>query len=179
MRLPIALMCCLVGQVALADWREARSLDDDEPRPWHEMEVVLPAYPKATALLPFEVSAATRNRHFLDADSLSVGADGVVRYTVVIRTPGGAENVYFEGMRCDVGEVKRYAFGRPDGAGGGSWVSNRQARWEPLPARQAASHQRELFYHYLCTVEGKGDLKAIRRNLRQGGFYRDREGGLP
>lgn len=158
-----------------ADWRGFERDFDAEEKPWREIEANLPAYPRPENLVAFEVSAATRHRHFLDTASLSVGEDGVVRYTVVIRTAGGAENVSFEGMRCDTGERKLYAFGRPTGSGGGEWLRNRHARWEPIPVRQAASYQRELFYHYLCTVEGKGDLTAIRRNLKQGGFYRDSE----
>lgn len=160
-----------------ADWRGFEQDFEAEEKPWREIEASLPAYPRPENLVAFEVSAATRNRHFLDAASLSVGEDGVVRYTVVVRTAGGAENVSFEGMRCDTGERKLYAFGRSTASGGGEWVRNRYARWEPIPVRQAASYSRELFYHYLCTVEGKGDLAAIRRYLRQGGLYRDGEGG--
>ncbi len=174
--LPLALILGL--QPSAADWGKPRYDFDEEQKPWQEAEVRLPPYPKAEHLLPFEVSAA-RQRHYIDMASLSVGEDGVVRYTVVIRSPAGAETVRFEGMRCDNGERKLYAFGRPDGAGGGTWSENRNARWEPIPVREAASYQRELFYHYLCTVEGKGNLAAIRRYLRQGGLYRDSGTGLP
>ncbi len=171
----LALVAPSFHPPARADWRGFERDFDAEEKPWREIEASLPAYPRPENLVAFEVSAATRNRHFLDAASLSVGEDGVVRYTVVVRTAGGAENVSFEGMRCDTGERKLYAFGRATGSGGGEWVRNRFARWEPIPVRQAASYQRELFYHYLCTVEGKGDLAAIRRYLRQGGLYRDSE----
>jgi len=175
----LPLILILAWQVASAGWGDFEYDFDEDKKPWQEVESRLPPYPRAEHLMPFEVSAATRNRHFLDGASLSVGEDGVVRYTVVVRTPGGAENVSFEGMRCDTGERKLYAFGRSDGKGGGEWSRNRHARWEPIPVRQAASYQRELFYHYLCTVEGKGDLAAIRRNLRQGGFYRSEGTPLP
>ncbi len=174
----LALLVPSLPVPAQADWRGFERDFDAEERPWQEIEASLPAYPRPENLVAFEVSAATRHRHFLDAAALSVGEDGVVRYTVVIRTAGGAENVSFEGMRCDTGERKLYAFGRVNASGGGEWVRNRHARWEPIPVRQATSYQRELFYHYLCTVEGKGDLNAIRRNLRQGGLYRDSERDL-
>lgn len=173
------LAAVLLGTPLRAEWRGFETPYDPERPAWQEAEVAPPAYPQPANLVAFEVSAASRHRHFLDQSSLSVGPDGVVRYTVVIRTAGGAEQVFFEGMRCDTGEVKRYAFGRPGPAGGGEWQPNRQARWEAIPGRVAASYQRELFYHYLCTVEGKGDLTAIRRYLHQGGFYRDSERNLP
>ena len=175
----LPLILILAWQVASAGWGDFEYDFDEDKKPWQEVESRLPPYPRAEHLMPFEVSAATRNRHFLDGASLSVGEDGVVRYTVVVRTPGGAENVSFEGMRCDNGERKLYAFGRSDGKGGGEWSRNRHARWEPIQARQATSYHRELFYHYLCTVEGKGDLAAIQRNLRQGGFYRSEGTPLP
>ncbi len=177
MRAVLPLTLALFVPAAAAGWGEFEYDFDADQKPWQELEAELPAYPRPERLIPFEVSAASRNRHYLDPDSLSVGEDGVVRYTVVVRTPGGAENVSFEGMRCESGERKLYAFGRPDGKGGGSWSRNRYARWEPIPARQATSYHRELFYHYLCTVEGKGDLAAIRRYLRQGGLYRSNASG--
>jgi hypothetical protein len=171
----LALTALLYTLTTQADWRGFERDFEAEEKPWREIEASLPAYPRPDNLVAFEVSAATRNRHFLDMASLSVGEDGVVRYTVVVRTEGGAENVSFEGMRCDTGERKLYAFGRSTGSDGGEWVRNRFARWEPIAARQATGYHRALFYHYLCTVEGKGDLAAIRRYLRQGGLYRDGE----
>lgn len=178
MRAILPLILALFLPVALAGWGDFEYDFDADKKPWQEIEAELPPYPRAQRLVPFEVSAASRNRHYLDEDSLSVGEDGVVRYTVVVRTPSGAENVSFEGMRCESGERKLYAFGRPDGKGGGSWSRNRHARWEPIQSRLATGYHRELFYHYLCTVEGKGDLAAIRRYLRQGGLYRNDEAGV-
>lgn len=178
MRALLPLTQILSLQSAMAGWGEFEYDFDEDKKPWQEVQAQLPAYPRPDRLVPFEVSAASRNRHYIDDASLSVGEDGVVRYTVVVRTPGGAENVSFEGMRCDDGQRKLYAFGRPDGRGAGEWSRNRHARWEPIQVRQATSYHRELFYHYLCTVEGKGDLAAIRRYLRQGGLYRGEEAGL-
>lgn len=178
MRALFTLTLILSLQSAQAGWGDFEYDFDEDKKPWQEVQTQLPPYPRAEDLVAFEVSAATRNRYYLDAASISVGDDGVVRYTVVVRTPGGAENVSFEGMRCDNGERKLYAFGRPDGRGGGEWSRNRHARWEPIAARQATGYHRELFYHYLCTVEGKGNLSAIRRYLRQGGLYRSDEAGV-
>lgn len=151
---------------------------DQNSRPWKEIEAAMPAYPKTANLVRFEVSAATRNEYFVDLPSVSVGDDGVVRYTVLIRSPSGAETVSFEGMRCDNGERKLYAFGRGDGKGGGEWSRNRHARWEPIRERQQTSYQKVLFYHYFCTVEGRGNLDFIHRLLRSGGLYERQAGGL-
>lgn len=174
MRPLFALTLILTLPSALAGWSDFEYDFDEDKKPWQEVQAQLPAYPRPDGLVPFEVSAASQNRHYVDEGSLSVGEDGVVRYTVVVRTAGGAENVSFEGMRCATGERKLYAFGRPNG----EWVRNRYARWEPIQTRQATGYHRELFYHYFCTVEGGADLAAIRRNLRRGGLYRDDEAGV-
>lgn len=141
---------------------------DAEQKPWQEVQTQLPAPPKAAALHPFQVGGASPHRYFLDADSLSAGTDGVVRYTVVIRTAGGAENVTFEGMRCADGERKIYAFGHPDG----TWSRNKYARWDPINARSDNSYHKELYFHYFCTVDGAADMKTIRRALDRGGIRR-------
>lgn len=153
---------------AAAEWGQFEYDFDADKKPWAETQAVLPAAPKAARLVPFEVSAATAHRHFIDADSVSAGEDGVVRYTVVIRTAGGAENVSFEGMRCATGERKLYAFGRPDG----TWSRNPRASWETIQVRLASSYQRELFFHYFCTVDGAADMRTIRRALQSGGIRR-------
>lgn len=184
MRFITALVLGLMAFPALAD-REATIWGDsyrqggfeydfdENAKTWKEIQAQLPPYPKADHLVEFTVSAATSNRFYIDYNSINVGGDGVVRYSVLIRSPSGAETVSFEGMRCETGERKLYAFGRQDGKGGGEWSRNRFAKWEPIPARQASSHQRELFFHYLCAVETAGDLKKIQYAVRHGGIRRD------
>ena len=47
---------------------------------------------------------------------------------LVVRTPGGAENVTFEGIRCNTGERRIYASGRRDG----NWSRARNSEWAPI-----------------------------------------------
>ena len=141
---------------------------DADNKPWQEIQAQLPAAPKAGALREFVVGGGGRHRYFLDPASLTSGEDGVVRYTLVVRAAGGAENVNYEGMRCDTGERKIYAFGRGDGA----WARNKYARWERIEARRDNSYQKELFFHYFCTVDGAGNLELIRKAIEQGGIRR-------
>ncbi len=151
---------------------------DENTKSWQEIQAQLPPYPKAENLIAFVVSSATSNKYFVDLPSVSTGQDGAVRYTVVVKSPAGAETVSFEGMRCDIGLSKLYAFGRSDGKGGGEWSRNRYAKWDVIKDRQQTSYQRELFYHYFCTVEGAANLKAIQRLLKSGGLYDREAGGL-
>lgn len=187
MRIPLrtllTLLCGLMAAPVLANreatvWGDSYGLGnfesdfDENAKTWKEIQAQLPPYPKAENLVEFPVSAATSNRYYIDYPSINVGQDGVVRYTVLIKSPAGAETVSYEGMRCETGERKLYAFGHRDGQGGGEWSRNRYAKWELIPARQATSHQRELFFHYLCTVDTAGDLKKIQYAVKHGGVRR-------
>ena len=137
---------------------------EDDSKPWQEVQALLPAYPKEENLLSFSVSSATANSYAIDAASLSVGKDDVVRYAVVINSPRGARTVNYEGMRCDPSEYKIYAFGHPDN----TWSKNRYAKWEPYALRSLLSYHKPLFEDYFCPdgIEVKSAAEAI-RNLKQ------------
>lgn len=119
---------------------------DDESQGWQEEEVVFPEMPATDRMKSFYVSAAASNRFFVDPVSLSVGSDGVVRYVLLVLTPGGASNMTFEGLRCSTREKRIYASGRRDGR----WSPSRNEAWEKIrdvpPNRQHAA----LFVDYFC-----------------------------
>jgi hypothetical protein len=150
------------------DWSQFDHDFDADTKPWQEIQTQLPVRAKAETLREFVVGGGRGHRYFIDPASLSSGSDGVVRYTVVIRTAGGAENVNYEGLRCANGERKIYAFGRSDG----QWSRNKYARWDLIDARGASSYHKELFFHYFCTVDGPGDMKTMQRALERGGIRR-------
>jgi hypothetical protein len=138
---------------------------DREVTSWNEMQAQLPAYPRDGALLPLNVSAVTTHRYFVDEKSVSTGNDGVVRYTLVIKTSGGATNVSFEGIRCETREQKYYAIGRADG----SWVRARNPQWRRIEFQQVNAHHITLYGEYAC--EGKfvrGSAEQIVAALRRG-----------
>lgn len=159
--LPILLLC--LPLVAHAEWGEFER-EYDQDKPWSEMAVQLPPYPKDGNLIPFSVSSATRNRYFIDAESIRVGADKVVRYTVVIQAAGGAKNVSFEGMRCETSEQRLYAYGHPDG----TWSKARNAGWEAIKLRTQLSYQKALYEDDFCPdgIRVKDGKEAV-RNLRR------------
>lgn len=149
MSLPRLLSSGLVFFGTLLGWilpLQAEIDDEGNGKPWIEQEVRFPNFPKATNLLPFFVSAATDNRFFVDSDSVSVGADGVVRYTLVVETAGGARNVSFEGMRCVTKEFYRYAFGRSDA----TWSKAKTSQWERVQEASGNRHHAALFQDYFC-----------------------------
>src|SRR5690242_13638733 len=86
----------------------------DHERPWVELQTELPPYPEQENLLQFDAGPASSNTHYVDGASITVGEDGVVRYTLVIKSPTGAMNVSYEGIRCQTEEKRTYAYGRND-----------------------------------------------------------------
>lgn len=139
---------------------------DEENRPWVEIQAQLPAYPKPENLIQFQVSPADPNRYFVDAESISVGSDGVVRYTMVIRASGGAENVIFEGIRCGYRERKLYAFGHRDG----TWSRARSSAWKWISDSRQDMRQRVLYYDFFCPDKsivktGEEAIAALRTGI--------------
>jgi hypothetical protein len=157
---------------SLAHVAQAGFEEDYEKQGWQELEVQLPAAPQKDALRPFYVSAATDNLFFVDANSVSIGADGVIRYVLVVETSGGARNVSFEGMRCETRERRMYASGRNDG----SWSKSRRNEWVPVREAVANRQYAALFYEYFCPSGIIADSReAVIRALRSGGHTDSRQ----
>lgn len=161
--LPILMLC--IPLMAQAEWGDF-DYEFEQDKPWVEIAAQLPAYPKPENLLPFSVSSATGNRFFVDAASISVGEDKVVRYTVVIDAAGGARNVSFEGLRCESGERRLYAYGHSDGTW--SRARARNAGWETIKFRSLLSYQKALFEDHFCPdgIRVKDGAEAV-RNLKR------------
>lgn len=145
LRLAVALILIPARPAAGAEYFGDKKYGEfyEEEKKWNEIEVKLPDYPKPQDLIEFDAGAATANRHFVDATTLSVGADGVVRYVAVVKTSGGATNVSFEGIRCVAREHKLFAFGRSDG----SWSPARVPSWQRI---RRGSYQSMLYSDYFC-----------------------------
>jgi len=120
--------------------------DFDEDRPWAELQAQIPAYPKKENYIPFFVSAATDHKFFIDEKSISIGDDGVVRYTLIVKSSGGALNVTFEGMRCATAETKLYAFGRSDG----TWSKSRSSKWGDIEYKDRNRQHHVLYSDFFC-----------------------------
>lgn len=159
----IVLFCTLAN--AQKQWDGWDYKFDREIAPWAEMQAQLPAYPDDGNLIPLDVGPETPSRHFVDARSISTGTDGVVRYTLVIKTSGGATNVSFEGMRCESREQKYYALGRNDK----SWARARNPQWRFIEFKEFAGHHITLYKEYLCRGKNMVETpKLIVQALRAG-----------
>ena len=123
----------------------------EEPEVWQEkQEVEPPAFPKQENLREFYVSAVATNTYMIDASTLAVGSDGVVRYVLVVRTSGGATNVSFEGINCKEVSWKHYATGHGDG----TWMKSRAIRseWRPIENKPVNRHHAALARDLFCPM---------------------------
>ena len=120
--------------------------DEAEKPEWVEESITPPDYPRDEDLIPVEM-AASSNRFFVDGKTLSLGADGVMRYTMVIRSSGGALNVTYEGLRCETRERKLYALGRKDGTWGAARSSK---KWTAVTESGTRTYQSVLMKDFFC-----------------------------
>jgi hypothetical protein len=142
---------------------------DNKNKHWVEIALKLPSPPKTADLLPFYVGPTATQTSALDVKSLSVGADGVVRYTIVTTSPSGVKNISFEGIRCASFEFKLYAIGHQNG----SWARSRNDQWRPISQTAANRQQAALAQDFFCqgkVVTGKpGEiLRAMRGQAPSG-----------
>lgn len=158
-----AALALLASQSAVL----AATFDDDyEVKVWEEIEATLPPPPKDSSLIPFYVSAVAVNRFQVDADSISVGGDGVVRFTLVVTSSSGVRNVSYEGIRCETAERRPYAFGRADG----SWSKARSNAWVKIQNATVNRQYAALFTEYFCPAASPvNDADEARMALRAGG----------
>lgn len=116
---------------------------EPEPDPT-AAEVPLPGAPQAKDLVAFDSSRAVSLKFYVDGTSISNPALDIVRFTLVGKGDGGAENVSYEGFNCSSGERITYAYGRSDG----SWSRARDATWGPIARTDVV--RTALFADYLC-----------------------------
>ncbi len=132
---------------------------------WTENAVgELPPFPKEADLIPFDVSQNTPLSFAVDSKSLSVGSDGVVRYTVVITSPAGARNVNYEGIRCATYESRLYAGLDSDHTGWDRAVTN---DWSRIQDGNLNAYRASLYQDYFCANKiPTASAKQIVTNMR-------------
>jgi hypothetical protein len=154
--LALALMLPLAVAAQIFGFGPSRPERDSGP----DAKVSLPQYPKPDDYLPFEVSAITPFAFFVDAKSISVGEDGVVRYTLIAKSADGALNVSFEGIRCPDAKFRVYAFG----GAGRSWAEIRDSKWTPIRNEPRNGQRAVLFNDYFCP--SNGDIATADEGVR-------------
>jgi hypothetical protein len=118
----------------------------DVEKEFVEIVPVMPEAPKPENLTSFYVSPATNFRFFVDTHSISIGKDGVVHYTLIARSPEGANNISFEGMRCSNRTYKVYAYlGAND-----TFRPRTDPQWARIDEAEANRQRASLYKDYIC-----------------------------
>ncbi|VVE37077.1 hypothetical protein PNO31109_03954 [Pandoraea nosoerga] len=161
--LTLLAACSSVSQ-PVQDFDEYLAQQEAAKGKWKEAAYSLPtSAPQDADLISFPTLPNAALDYAIDAKSVQVTEDGVVRYIAVIRSKQGARNVSYEGMHCATFESRLYATGRPDG----TWAPARNSEWRPIRPYGATAYQGILYRDYLCQDKTPlGSAKDIVQNLR-------------
>jgi hypothetical protein len=126
-----------------------------------------PAYPADSNWIEFKPNGQTRNRYYIDASSLTVGADKVIRFALRMDSPLDSRTISYSGLRCRTKEWKDYAFATPEH----TWRRDAGAPWRPIEAKRFNNYQESLFKESFCyggVMSGGplGSEKLLLRNLK-------------
>jgi hypothetical protein len=121
---------CLCSGMALAQVYDAEAEAELNEPAWKETAYALPDVSREQTLRAFELSPPSANQYQIDLASLTLSADGVIRYVLVVKSRSGASSTTFEGLRCETAERRLYASLGSDG----SWRPLKRGAWMPIGA---------------------------------------------
>ncbi|EEG07906.1 CNP1-like family protein [Pseudogulbenkiania ferrooxidans] len=101
---------------------------DDLPA-WEEGAYALPAYPVDADWVGFFVHHTLQNQYFIDAKSVNVADEQLVRYVVKVVSPSGAVNLSAEGLQCRQKQIRSYAFGDTVNR---RWIESMKPAWRNI-----------------------------------------------
>ncbi|WP_410499499.1 CNP1-like family protein [Chitinibacter sp. S2-10] len=91
-----------------------------------------------------------KNTHKLSLNSLTVGADQIVRYAVAVKPANGdVINVVYEGIDCATGQFRRYAAATSTT----SWKKSATSRWQAIQSNSPNAWQGYLAEQF-CAFGG-------------------------
>jgi hypothetical protein len=161
----LACLCLMRAPLAGAE-DEGVKFNFVEREPWKEQGVALPAWPDGGhyVAVPLQVADSSLEM-FIDEPSLSVAADGVVRYVLMLRSPAGTENLFYEGIRCATREWRSYAYG----SSAGKWQALGETPWRMIHDLGVERYRLELYRYYLCDPKAGPRLrKDMLQRMRYG-----------
>lgn len=136
------LAACLLALVGTCVLAQSGGNGTDNPD-WVEEPASLAPLFSAEHLIPIDMPVYVSLKVGVDPQTIVVGADGVVRYVVVMTSASGNTNAVYEGIRCVTGEVKTYA----RWSASGTWSVLDNPAWKPvtdnMPSRHAQAFSRQ------------------------------------
>jgi hypothetical protein len=138
---------------------------------WKEGEgqYKFPPYPKTMDLFKVEGPVNYSQYDYLvDVKNLSVSADGVVRYSLIIRSSSGVDNVLYDGLQCNQQTLKHYAYGSTDTEGKKKWIAKSTVQWTSWSSSGINAYSSILARHYFCGQNGNLTRQEIIQNIKYG-----------
>jgi len=127
-----AILASAVAMPALAQTyrpvnNEVYALTD--PGEWKEANFKLPPYPAQADWVGFFVPLKSDYTYFVDAKTLTLGEDGVIRLILRVVSASGAENLSYEGYQCANRSLRSYAFGDSFNH---KWIESTRVLWKRM-----------------------------------------------
>ena len=167
--LALAFAVGAAAAAGVAAQRDRHFLDDqvEPPRdPVPESPVRLPPYPRRDGLVALDDALFEGGaRVFLDPASLSQPRPAVVRYTMLLVSAGGVENLLYESVHCENDEWRTLAFG----TAAGEFRLVARPRWRSLRAGGSTAYRRAIARAYVCILQRRVTDRAedLRRRLQR------------
>lgn len=130
---------------------------------WQEQDIRLPPYPHKTKLIKVDLGLGQYPFTVLvDPGSLVVGDDRVVRFTVVLRSVSGVDNIEYQGIRCSQRMVRRYAWGD-----NGQFILVPNSQWRYIEKNVQDRYLAALAGDFFCPLPGYDREKTLLKKLRR------------
>jgi hypothetical protein len=127
------------------------SVEEIDASLWKEAGILLPSFPRAEHLLPLRhEEVGSGYKYYLDVTSISRDADDVTRFTVVMLSPSGSGNIFYEGIRCATQELKTYAYGTK----GGQFARLANPQWTGARGVGPLAYREMVAKRYICDEDG-------------------------
>ncbi len=159
----IRLFCCAIGLTVPSVASAEEAITDGELygegyTPGYVLEpknekinedaVKLPSWPSEQNLIRVNLSLVDFPYTLLiDEKSFSIGKDRIIRYTAILRSAGGVDNIAYEGILCNGDKIQRYAYGSR-----GQFRPVRKPEWRFVRKKGQDRYRHELIENYFCPL---------------------------
>jgi hypothetical protein len=124
-------------------WAQATASEAE----WKETPAAAPPAFELKRLIPFEVTVGSALKWGIDPQTISIAADGTVRYVVVTQSPGGVVNAMYEAIRCSTEEFKTFARYNKDSG----WTVAADPQWAIMRTAVNSRYAYTLARQGVCT----------------------------